>query len=94
MYPFWRGIQARPCGSCERRLRWHRSFHRQLRIGAWVFRAGTIVVVTSLIAAVVFHILWGAFLFVAMVGAWIALFGAMIAAPKSQGRWFEVDDDV
>jgi len=19
MYPFWRGIQARPCGSCERR---------------------------------------------------------------------------
>jgi len=47
-----------------------------------------------LIAAVVFHILWGVFLFIAMVGAWMALFGAMIAAPKSQGRWFEVDADV
>jgi hypothetical protein len=45
-----------------------------------------------LIAAVVLHFLRGVFLFTAVVGAWIAFFGAMTAAPKIQGRWFEVDD--
>ena len=92
MYPFWREVQARPCGGCGRRLRWRLSLHRSLRIGAWVFRTGAIVVVTSLIAAVVLHDPWGVFPFIACIGAWIAFFGGMIAAPKGQERWFELDD--
>jgi hypothetical protein len=35
----------------------------------------------------------GRVLFVAVIDAWMAFFGAMNAAPKSRGRWFEVDDD-
>jgi len=45
-----------------------------------------------LIAAVVLHDPWGVFPFIACIGAWIAFFGGMIAAPKGQERWFELDD--
>src|SRR5262245_34449495 len=94
MYPFWTGLQAHPCKNCGTRLIWHRSFHRALRIGAWIFRASALVVVASLIAAVVWPVNWNIFVFIACLAAWMAFTSAMIAAPKSQGRWLEVENDV
>ena len=55
---------------------------------------GVIVIVVSLAAAVALPALDFVFLFISTLGAWIAFCGGMIAAPKGQGRWFDMDEDV
>jgi hypothetical protein len=47
--------------------------------------------VASLIAAAVFPATW-TFLFMALGGAWIAVFGGIVAVPRTQGKWLEVED--
>lgn len=91
MYPFWRGLQATPCAKCGRRLRWHPDLHRTLRFGAWTFRFGMLLAFASLIAATVSSAPW-TFLFSAIAGAWIALLGGILAVPRDQGKWLEIED--
>lgn len=91
LYPFWSGLQPRPCGGCGRRLRWQLALHPRLTLGAWIFRLGALVVVTSLMTAAVFSASW-ALLFAALGGAWIALLGGILAVPSSKGQWLEVED--
>jgi hypothetical protein len=63
-------------------------------MGAWVFRVGAIVIVASLVAAFALPVFHGVFLFISTLGAWMAFYGGIMVAPKGEGRWFDIDDDV
>jgi endogenous inhibitor of DNA gyrase (YacG/DUF329 family) len=91
LYPFWSGLQSRPCGECGRRLRWQLALHPKLQLGAWIFRIGVLIIAASLVAATVHPAVW-TLLFVALAGAWIALLGGILAVPSSQVQWLEVEE--
>lgn len=93
MYPFWRGLQAHACRGCGRSLIWRSALQPRLRAGAWIFRAGAVVAIASIGAAATLPLHWPLFALGAVAGMSVALFGGMIAVPKTPGSWFEVVDE-
>jgi hypothetical protein len=57
-----------------------------------MFRVGALILIASLIAATVFPANWAALVLVGIGGAWVAFAGAVVATPKEQGAWLEIED--
>ena len=91
MNKFWAGLQVAECEGCDNRIQWHHSLHRRFRIGGVMFRAGSLLVFSSLFALILEWKPYGAILIT--VGIFSVVIGVLATyTPNDKVRVELVDE--